>query len=258
MTPKDPAVNEVCLNCTLYECPGICDRLRDAMGKASGEIATSITLNGVTRSVRQWSEILGLTRQTIYNRMKKGLPPEEVLSSDAGTRNEKYPQEFVEEVYMRLSRMHLDYKLFWDNPRIVDDSAGMVTNYNKIMSSPTNRISSVVETRAMPELALSDYAIERREWIGVVLFLIDDLRMRDYGRTSKWMTLSLVLEWRAIDGMTVRKIVDKLQELHANYGKPITIHYVRECISEIVDEIIPIAQKRGLLIDPKNKKRQED
>ena len=39
----------------------------------------NITLNGETRPISEWSKILGLSRNTIFWRYIKGLPPEEIL-----------------------------------------------------------------------------------------------------------------------------------------------------------------------------------
>ena len=41
-----------------------------------------ITLNGITKTVMEWSDITGISHQTIYNRMDLGWDAESVLSPD--------------------------------------------------------------------------------------------------------------------------------------------------------------------------------
>lgn len=38
-----------------------------------------ITLNGVSHTISEWSKITGINRGTIWNRNKKGYPPEKIL-----------------------------------------------------------------------------------------------------------------------------------------------------------------------------------
>lgn len=51
--------------------------------KAQEPRATKLTLDGVTRTVPEWSEFLKVSPTTIKTRLKQGLPLHEVLSSDS-------------------------------------------------------------------------------------------------------------------------------------------------------------------------------
>ena len=40
-----------------------------------------ITINGITRSITQWADFLGVTHKTIYDRISKGWSLEETLTT---------------------------------------------------------------------------------------------------------------------------------------------------------------------------------
>lgn len=245
LNPKDvSAYNSACLNCTRHDCPGMCRELKESLGIVKSKSVT-LEYNGVRRSVAEWSEIMGIPRTTIYDRMNRGLSPDQVLTPYEGVYHSTQPRTYVEAVYTHISSMHLDYKLFWDRENRLPDSAGMTTNYHKIMVSPTNKITRLVEQQAMPGIMESDYSEEKKAWIAFILDMIK--KYRDAGTGDRHFPNSLkanILEWRAIDGWTMPKISEHISSF--SY-RPVTIHSVRSYLSRIVDELIPEALARGLL-----------
>ena len=241
------AYNSLCLNCVREDCPGICDELKENIGVINNK-RKRLEWNGVTHTVPEWSEILGISKTVIYDRINKGLSVDEILRVGSRDVKSSYSRNRIELVYTRISTMHIDYLLYWDNGRRISDSAGMTTNYNKIVSSPTNKINSIVEARAMPDIMESDFAQERKAWIACILFMI--YKYRSETSTTRYPTNPIkanILEWRAIDGWTMKKIGEYINE---HYYKPVTIMALRKYMQLIVDDIIPEADRRGLFVEP--------
>lgn len=249
---KVTAINAVCLNCIQTDCPGECAELRKSIGQEETSQKKTIEWHGHKKSVSEWAEIFGIPRSTIYRRMRLGLSPDEILEVEKEAKQVQHTESLVEEVYLRLSRMHHDYVLYWDKPNQVSDSAGMVTNYNKVQISPTNKVGSIVEQKAIPELMLSEDATERRAWIACVLYLINVYRTRPSDKHHRNLFKARLLEWRAIDGYTMPKIVEMFNE---DAYRKISIIAVRTAMTTIVNDLIDEAVRRGLLVEPQKQKK---
>lgn len=243
---NEQAINEVCLNCTKADCAGICDELRATMGKTNDEgRRITLTWRGVTRPVAQWAEILGVTRQTLYNRIRKGQSADDIFESaiTVDLAREPTTYEHIEEVYLRLTRMHIDYELCWETPTEKKASLGMVTNYGKVQSGVTNNISKPVEILAIPEAMMSDDLIERRAWIAMVLYMIERYNTRKGRYANTGESLAYILEMRALKGFTLRKI---LQLHNEKYATTFTMVAMRKRMDTIVVDLVQEANKRGL------------
>ena len=57
--------------------------------EAGRQTYDALTLDGVTRSVSDWSRLTGITRMTIYRRLRAGMKPEQVLRPTAAARRKK-------------------------------------------------------------------------------------------------------------------------------------------------------------------------
>ena len=245
LNPKDnPSVNDVCLNCTKPDCPGFCEELRQRMSHGRKNVQT-LEWRGFIRTINQWANVLGIPRKTLYNRMNKGLSVEEILDPIPTKSFNDIPKGLAEDIYIRLSNMHHDYIIFWDRPNAIADSAGMVTNYNKIQISKTHKVSSIVEQRAIPEILMTEEANIRRQWIACVIDVIKDYRRTMYKKRGNRLKAN-ILEWRAIDGLTLTKIVEKINE---ELVSPITVQKVRSQMNSIVVDIAAEAIRRGLYIE---------
>ena len=239
LNPKEVrAVNTQCLKCTRADCPGFCDELRRSLTSFG---VKTIQWHGFVRTIPEWAEILGVSRSTLYSRLKDG-DPEEVFESLHHDHSEKITGKLIEEVYLRISNMHCDYLVFWDRPNRISDSAGMVTDYDKVLTSPTHKKTSIVEQRAMPELMLADDANEKRAWISCVLYVIEQYRKEQNTKRGQRLKAN-ILEWRAIDGHSLRSICDKINE---ELVRPITLNKVRSQMSSIVIDVANEALLRGL------------
>lgn len=235
-----PSVNAACLNCTRPDCPGFCEELRASLAPDEKNVQT-LQWRGYIRTISEWAEILGVSRATLYRRINKGMSVDEILEP-TNSDNSTIPGDLIEEIYIRLSHMHADYLVFWDRPGGISDSAGMVTNYNKVQVSPTNKVGSIVEQRAIPEIMMSEDANTRKAWIACVLDVIKMYRKGQYNHRGYRMKAN-ILEWRAIDGLTVSRIADRINE---EIYRPITINKVRNQMAAIVNDIAREAMLRGL------------
>lgn len=244
------ANNDLCLNCKKAECIGICDALRDDMGEAHGRrYARTITWHGVTRTINEWAEVLGISRQALYRKLGESDDIGLILSLVNGTRNKnKLPYGATEETIIRLSTMPLDYDIYWRHIKRTDSSIGMVTQYGKITSAPTNAVSKPTETRAIPEASLSDDELTRRGWIACVLYIIDSYR---HGRKKNDRALLMgdILEWRALDGMTLKKICDRINET-ITLKRPMTISLAKRIMNTIIEDVAAEAVRRKLIVEP--------
>lgn len=245
------AINDICLKCEQAECPGICDKVKDDMGEVNYSTSThTITWHGVTRTVNEWAEILGLTRQALYKRLEAAESEEEALSTALTGKEPKanISRAVIEETFVRLSTMHLDYMLYWNRMTPNDSSAGMVARYGAVRASPTNATSNPVERRALPELNMSDEALYRRAWVACVMYIIEKYRARNATKPFPGDKMrATILEWRAIDGLTIKKMCDKLDEMEIcdrYYTSPMR---VRRFMDYIVHDVAEEALKRGLI-----------
>lgn len=237
---RDTSINDLCLHCTREDCDGICDELRAANGPINlSKRAMTITWKGYTRTVPEWAEILNIAPQTLYYRIRKGLEIDDIMSNKVVVVNlVDKPAEWYEIVHNRLTQMHLDYILYWDRPKGIQDSTGMVTHYNPIQSAPTNKINSLTEMRAIPEAMMSDDALERCAWIQVAMDLLN--RYRRKGAKLRYDILQL----RAFQGFTLRRIVEHLNDERI---RPITVYKARKELNTIVEDMMSLAYEKGLL-----------
>lgn len=245
---KSP-MNDLCLTCEKPSCPGICDELRQTMGEVeSSARGHMVTWHGITRTVGEWAEVFGLTKTALYKRLKDESEIEAIMTAlcrqDRGT---QLPPSWMEQVYLRLSTMRLDYELYWKHLTISEGSAGLVARYAAVQSAPTNRASNPVERRAMPEITLSDEALTRRAWIACVLFVIERYRMhKSDSRYDSTPLKAKLLEWRALNGWTMKKICDTLNADKLDYEDPITITRLRKYFQSVVTDVAKEANVRGL------------
>ena len=249
MLRDEHAINELCLKCETPSCPGICDEMRKTMGEIdeSKRIHT-LTWGGMTHTVRTWAEILGIPRRTLYNWLGKTTDMNEIMQALLKTRHSKLPSSYIETTYSILSIMHLDYKIYWERYEKMDGSAGFVSRYGHIKSAPTNAVSNPTMNRALPEVMLSDEALRKRAWIACVIYIIERYRAQ---QKEKERLKANVLEWRAIDGYTMRKIVEMLNSEKDEWQREFTMNQIRKMMENIVIEVTDEAYERGLFSSQK-------
>lgn len=245
------ANNELCLTCKKPDCSGICSQLRDEMSDVdTSKPIHEITWHGVTRSIGEWAEILGVNRTTLYRQINDFDNPDEALAHalSKGKAKSDLVAGSIEETYVRLSTMHLDYILYWNRLSGHDSSAGMVARYGAVRASPTNATSNPVERQALPELILSDDALYRRGWVACVLYMIEHYRQRNHDTPHPGDRMrAKLLEMRAIDGLTLRKMSDRLNEEMPYLTSTISPMRLRQYMEPIVHDVAEEALKRGLI-----------
>lgn len=241
-----PAINQMCLNCKKPSCPGICDDVRVAMGEITRERnAWSLTWGGVTRTISEWAEILGVSKTKLYDRMKTADDVEAILTELTINDKSDLPRGALEETCLRISTMHMDYKLYWEQMLRRDGSAGMVARYGAVRASPTHATSNPTVSRALPELSMTDEALYKRAWIACVLMTIEVYRANK--NISNGEIKARILEWRAIEGLTLKKIAERLNEGNEDWKKQITVKSIRNYMERIMREVAREALKRGLI-----------
>lgn len=243
---RDAAINELCLTCEREDCNGICDELRETMGTVrENRTVQTLTWRGVTRTISEWAEIFGISRQAMYKRIKAyGNGHTAIDMSIKGTTLEKsLPKGAIEETYMRISNMHEDYLTVWCKLEKADTSAGMVVKYDAIRTSTTNKVSDPTLERALPELQMTDSDIEKRNWLACAFYIMNYYKIR----YPKDHTNERILGYRIIEGYSmvrIAKIIDEEDTKHkANLDR------VRRRMNIIVRDIATEAFKRGLLRD---------
>ena len=245
------ANNDPCLECERPDCPGICDKLRNSMDVVDTSRAVhTITWHGVTRPVSEWAEILGVSRQTLYRRLNEADDAEETLNRTLrmNSDGQVLPHGCIEETYIRLSTMHLDYLIYWNRLTANDSSAGLVARYGAVQVAPTNATSNPTESRALPEASLSDEALYRRGWIATVLCVIERYHVRDRLKPYPSDRLKAqLLEWRAINGLTLKKMSDKLNEMYPDTLRNFHPAQLRKLMEPVVSDVAREALKRGLV-----------
>lgn len=244
------ANNDPCLTCERPECTGICDKIRDTMGEIDTSKAIhTITWHGVTRSVNEWAEILGIGRSTLYRQIDD-TSIDEYMQSLVSRKTSKtdLPKGSIEETYIRLSTLHLDYLLFWNRMSSVDSSSGLIARYGVIQLAPTNAVSNPTESKALPETSMSDEALYRRGWVACVLYMIEQYHVRNKqtGMPNDRLRAKL-LQWRAIDGYTMRKIAEKLTNEQHPSDRPITPMRVRKYMNPVIEDVTREALRRKLI-----------
>lgn len=244
-------INDLCLNCQKADCPGICAELRESMGDVERtRRGQTITWHGVTRTIGEWAEVFGMSKLTLQRKLHITSDIEAVME---GICNEKQSgtvkSGLLEKAYIRLSTMHIDYELYWKRLEISEGSAGLVARYGAVQSSPTNRTSNPVERRAMPEITLSDEALERRAWVACVLYCIEHYRMHKHVKNDNSQLKAAILEQRAIFGWTMRRICDEMNKNRMDYEDPMTIARLRRFFQIIVMEVCKEAERRGLFAE---------
>lgn len=244
------ANNELCLNCKKAECFGVCDALRDDMGEAHGRrYARTITWHGVTRTINEWAEVLGISRQALYRKLGESDDIGMMLSLISSTKTKgRLPHGATEETIIRLSTMPLDYDIYWRHIQRTDGSIGMVSRYGTITSAPTNAVSKPTESRAMPEISMTDDELTRRGWIACVLYIIDSYR-HGGKKNDRVSMMGDILEWRALDGMTLKKICDRINETFQP-RKPLTINTAKRIMNTIIEDVAAEAVRRKLIVEP--------
>lgn len=121
MPAKDtPEMIAACLRCKRRKCPGNCDVMVELGGMAphpsvpSGHLpfqgrqgkpeprprvkreAMALTINGETLTIRGWAERYGISYQTLYHRLHRGMTLEEAAAKavkDNGRRKRRGPDE---------------------------------------------------------------------------------------------------------------------------------------------------------------------
>ena len=241
----EEALNDLCLHCEKPSCPGICDELRETMGEVTyAKRGATITWHGLTRKISEWAEVFGMTSRALYKRLEGKTDAELILTELCERRAPgSVPPERIEQTYIRLSTMHADYELYWKRLEISEGSAGLVARYGAVQSAPTGKTSDPVARRAMPELTISDEALERRSWIACVLYMIEYYRHQtEYNSRLK----SRLLEMRAIDGLTMRLICKRLNDQRGENEREVSVAYLRRYFERIVNDVALEATRRGL------------
>ena len=242
------ANNELCLNCKQPHCDGICDALIDDMGSVKrSRLSKTVTWRGITRSITEWAEILGISRQTLYRRLNDCDDIEETMAEITNSKAHiSLPHGAIEQTLIQLSTMPLDYALYWKLMKTTDGSQGMIAKYGKIQTAPTNRVSNPTEGRAMPELSMSDEALNKRAWIACVIYTIEDYRNASTHK-HECMIRADMLQWRAIDGMSLKKICETLNEIEQR-RRPFTILGIKRMMEKVIETVAENAVKRGLIV----------
>lgn len=240
------ANNELCLHCTKPECSGICSAMLEDMGDVKGKrYIKTLTWHGITRSISEWAEIIGISRQALYKQLTGDVGIDEILEriSEKQSRDD-LPRGAVEQTIIHLSTMPLDYSIYWRQLQKSDGSTGMVARYGTIQSAPTNSVSKPTEARAMPELSLTDEELTKRGWIACVLYTIEQYRHDD--RKSASSLKGDILEWRALDGLSIRKISERLNE-HESQRKQLGMIKMKRIMDGIIEDVAREAVRRKLL-----------
>lgn len=245
------ANNDPCLHCNLPECPGICDKVRGSMSEVDTTKAVhTITWCGMKRSVSEWAEILGVSRSQLYKRLETAESDVSVLREFivVSTDDPEIPASTIEEVYIRLTTLHTDYRLYWNRLHGSDSSAGLVARYGAVRASPTNATSNPVEQRAMPELNMTDEALNRRAWVACVLDVITYYQKRNRSKPRPGDRIrARLLELRAIEGLTIKKICARMNETDPYRCVEYNPMHIRRYMEAIVRDIAREAIRRGLI-----------
>ena len=109
MPAKDtPEMIAACLKCKRRKYPGNCDVMVELGGMAPPKPpkpeprprvkreAMALTINGETLTIRAWAERYGISYQTLYQRLHRGMTLEDALAKsvkDTGRRKRRGPYE---------------------------------------------------------------------------------------------------------------------------------------------------------------------
>ena len=243
----DPMV-EICLNCEKPKCTGVCDEALQKAANASRSVsALTLTYQDKTLTIRQWADLLGLQRSTIYRRMERGLTVEQIFHRKATT---KAKPSQINRTYFMLSCMAVNYSWYTNHPAIMGDSHGLVALYGKIKTAPTNKISDPTMHQALTELHLTEDELEAVLWIRCVQSVIE-MYLNPNNATRHTQPIrrmrAEILRRRAFDGWTLKRIADYF----TNDGTPMQLLDVKKHYDRCVEDVSNLAVSNGLVSDQK-------
>lgn len=148
-----PELIQLCLNCTRPDCQGNCMAhemlAAEIMPKRGNEIP-KYTAFGMTRTVRQWCSIYGISSATLYARMAEGMTFEAAIQS-GGTTKKRVP----------IRRYQWDGK--WLTLREISERTGVV--YSRLYDR-LSRGWTLEDAVNVPRMKRGDYRKRIEEEVG--------------------------------------------------------------------------------------------
>lgn len=243
----DPMV-EICLNCQKPQCNGICNEVMQLASSESKNVSSlTLTYQGKTLTIRQWADLLGLHRSTIYRRIERGLAVDEVFHRNTGT---KAKPSQINKTYYILSCMAVNYAWYSNHPSIMGDSHGLIALYGKIKTSPTNKVSDPTMHQALTELQLTEDELETILWIRCVQTVIENyLNSDNVGKKRQPIRRmkAEILRRRAFDGWTLKRVADYF----TNDGVKVDTVQIKRYYDRCVEDVANLAVANGLVSDQK-------
>lgn len=100
-TNQHPRLTELCLGCRMKRCRGICDEYcelySDLFKPMPKRVCKAIpydypiTIDGITRPMREWADEKGINYQMLYGRIvKHGMTPEQAIAKGPGKPGKLY------------------------------------------------------------------------------------------------------------------------------------------------------------------------
>ena len=252
-----PEVIAVCLNCKRANCNGACDALRKVLSvdretnQRTGDCyqqrtrrASKYLYNGELKTVAQWADTLGISRNALYAHLRNGESMASIINRFSGFKNRSAAPcitlEQEDETRRRLDAMRGDREFFDKMPGCRDSSAGMVASYGKVQSASTNRISSIVEDMAIAEANMPDEMLMRREWLRCAEHVLCGYMNQ---KEQKAGLTAFLMDKKVFCGWTVRRI-QEVWESDRGYRPSHNCIYYR--YSKIVHDVAVEALARGL------------
>lgn len=242
----DPLV-EMCLNCKEPECDGICVAAMETAGKAHRSVdSITLTYMGKTLTIKQWADMLGLERSTLYRRVERGLSIDDIFKRQP---SEKASDIQINRTYYALSNMPLNYTWYTNHPIFLGSSQGYVAMYGHLKTAPTNRINDPTMREALKELNLTDGELEAILWIRCVQSVIERYLNEHHSRYKQPILRmrAEILRRRAFDGWTIKRLVDYF----CNDGTPTSAIAIKNQYKVAVTDVANLAVTNGLVSDQK-------
>lgn len=234
MLTNAPDAVELCLNCTEEHCDGTCEKLRQRAGKDAKDYVT-LTYMGHTYTIREWADMLGLNRTTIYHRLKNGAEPCEALRNSS-----KLTIEQTTTAFQQLNNMNFNYAWYIKIMNL-DGSRGMVAKYGQFASQPTNRVNQPTETMALALATLTDEQKVCADWVECALIVLHRYKNFRYPGRKPWsVTIEAeILEKKVLNGRTLEAIRSEMnQDRDMQISKEQMKRHMRRVVEDVADEAV--------------------
>lgn len=244
LSVNSPEIIALCLECDVSNCKGFCERVKNALGSETREIMT-ITYMGETLTIREWADRLGISRKTLYNRIRRGCTTEDALKIKSDL-----TAEDINNTNRIMATMHINYTWYMNRPDI-NSSRGMIARYGEIATQKTLTVGKPTEQRALSDLMLTDEQKETLAWIQIVLVVQERYRMHLYKGRKSWRddAMAEIIEHKVLQGWTLHRVMENLDMDEDTIG-PVQI---KNMYNRVIEDIAREAKKHGLLA-AKNKK----